>query len=391
MKSSAMGRCLAVLMALALVVGCNKDKVPEETLWGIYQEPIAPKALPADSGTKEFDVLWRNEIGGGSDSGFAKLVPALYGDSVYLANREGVVIRQNATTGETVWKTETGKSVNAAVAVGEGLVVFSHDNGTVRALAGKSGQSLWIANIKRNVSAIPAIGKGRIVVRTSDGLVVGIDSKSGRVVWQLTKEVSGLTVHGDSTPVISGDAVFVGLSNGKLIANNVINGRDYWEAELSFVQGQNELERLNDSDSTPIVQGNTVYSATYQGSVVAVQLHDASTIWRTRLSTRLPMVANRDLLIVIQELGEVVALNPDSGEIKWSQDAFTGHGVSHAIIANNRIIIGDSNGNLHSLDSESGALVETREVAKGAIIGLVNQGKLISVFTSDGELVTVSL
>ncbi len=391
MNFSRYGHLVICTLFAVLMTACNKDKVPEETLWGIYQEPIEPKELPADSGAEELKILWDASIGGGANDGFAKLVPTIAGDSVYIANREGVVYRRNARTGDVIWKIETEQAVNAAIAVGEGIVVFSHDNGTVRALASENGNPLWETNIKRNVSAIPAIGKGRIVVRTSDGLVIGIDSKNGEIAWQVTKEIKGLTLHGDSKPVITGDAVLVGLSNGKLIANNVISGRDYWEAELSFVQGQNELERLNDSDSPPIVQGSLVYSSTYQGSIVAVQIQNASTVWRTDLSTRLAMASNKSSLIVIQELGEVVSLDIQTGEKEWSQDAFTGHGVSPPVFTNNRILIGDSKGNLHTLDPKSGALIETRKISKGAILGIVNSDNLVTAFTSEGDLVAVSL
>ena len=384
-------RLILVSLVSMLLIGCNKDKVEEETLWGLHQEPIEPKELPQDSGVEELRILWKDNIGGGAVDGFAQLKPAIYESSIFVVNRSGDVYRRDANSGDVIWKVEVNKAVNSGVGVDEGLVVFSFDNGYVSALNASDGSVRWSSSLKRNVSAIPVVGKGRVVIRTSDGLVVGLDSETGSTAWQIKKEVPALTIHGDSLPAITGDAVLVGLSSGKLIANNVISGRDYWEADLSFVRGQNELERLNDSDSSPIIQGATVYTATYQGSVIAAQLQDASTIWRTDMSTRLPMAVSGDSIIVTEELGNIFSLNTSDGVIQWKQDAFTGHGVSYPVVVNGKIVIGDSHGNIHTLDAKSGALIETRNIAKGAVLELVTNGEIFSVLTTQGELVTLSL
>ncbi len=378
------------LLALFLVVGCS-NKPKEETLWETWQEPIAASTLPADSGARELRVMWERSVGKGAESGFALLKPARYQDSVYVAARNGAVYRMDATSGDVVWKIDTETPVYAATGVGDDIVVVAHDHGDVVALSAVDGEMLWRSAIKRQISAIPVVGEGRVVVRTADGLVIGLDSESGDVEWQVKKVVPGLSIHGDSTPLISGDVVLVGLSSGKLIANNVISGRDYWEMDISWVRGSNEIERLGDADTPPIILGNTVYAGNYQGSVVAIQLVDAQLIWREDISTRLPMAIADGLLVVIGELGEVIALDAITGDTLWRQTAFQGHGVSQPVIIGNRIVIGDRNGNVHTLDTQNGSLVETRRVVSGAIVGIVQDGDQFTVYSSKGDLSALSL
>ncbi len=389
-KRHAMKGIAVLLIALALVAGCGK-KVREETLWETWQEPIASQELPADSGAREIQPLWKQSTGKGAESGFALLKPARHQDSVYVAARNGVVYRIDAASGNVLWKSDTGNPVYAATGVNDGIVVVAHDNGDVVALRVADGEMAWRSSIKRQISAIPVAGKGRVVVRTADGLVIGLDSESGDIEWQVKKAVPGLSMHGDSMPLISGDVVLVGLSSGKLIANNVISGRDYWEMDISWVRGRNEIERLGDADTSPIILGNTVYAGNYQGSVVAIQLVDARLIWRKDISTRLPMAISGDLLVVIGELGQVIALDAASGDILWRQTAFQGHGVSQPIIIGNRVIIGDLNGNVHTLDTENGSLIETRRVVSGAITGIVQDENQFTVYSSKGNLSTLSL
>ena len=104
------------------------------------------------------------------------------------------------------------------------------------------------------------------------------------------------------------------------------------------------------------------YTATYQGSVIALQLQDAAVRWRTKISTRLPMAIAQKRLFVIGELGEVTALDIDDGRIVWQQRAFRGHGVSQPVVLNNRVIVGDSSGKIHTLDIETGNLVQSKKV-----------------------------
>ena len=380
-----------MLAIIVLVVSGCKSKQEKESLWGVYQEPIKSQVLPQDSGADELKTQWSKSIGGGASLGFALLRPVYYNGMIYVANRAGEVFSFDAKTGTQQWQQNLAMPIFAAIGVNDDFAVVTHDNGDVTALNATDGSVVWTTSIKRQISALPVIGKERVLIRTADGLLIGLDMRNGNVVWQLKKAVPGLSVHGDSMPVITGDAVLTGLSSGKLIANNVINGRDYWEVEISFVHGQNELERLADSDTVPIVQGTMAYTATYQGSVIALQLQDAAVRWRTKISTRLPMAIAQKRLFVIGELGEVTALDIDDGRIVWQQRAFRGHGVSQPVVLNNRVIVGDSSGKIHTLDIETGNLVQSKKVVSGAIIGIITDNSQLAVFSSAGNISTLTL
>ena len=381
---------ILAIVALALVSGC-KSKQEKESLWGVYQEPIKPNALPKDSGVHELQTLWEKNIGGGAAIGFALLKPIYYNGNIYVANRTGKVFSFDSETGAVQWTQDLETPIFSAIGVNDNFAAVTHDNGDVTALNTNDGSVAWNTSIKRQISAVPVIGKQRVLIRTADGLIIGIDMHTGDIVWRIKKATPGLSVHGDSMPVITGDAVLAGLSSGKLIANSVINGRDYWETEISFIRGQDELERLTDSDTAPIVQGTTVYTATYQGSVVALQLQNAAVNWRTKISTRLPMSISQKYLFVTGELGDVIALNINDGSMVWEQQAFRGHGISQPVVLNNRVIVGDSSGRIHTLDIETGNLVESKKVVSGAVVGIITGDSQVAVFSSKGNISTLTL
>lgn len=384
---------LLVLAAILLLSGCNKDRVKKQTLWDTYKEPTTAKKLPADSGVKELSLLWKDDIGTSSENGFARIQPIFSGESIYVANRAGEVFRKNAHDGKTIWTTDLDLAIFSGVSVDDKIAVVAHDNGTVSALNLADGSVAWSHSVKRQFSAIPVVANGRVIIRSADGLIIGLKSDNGESVWQVRNQVPALTMQGDSMPAVIGDAVLIGLSNGKIIANDLITGRNYWEAEIGFGSGQNELERLNDSDTNPIVQGTTVYTASYQGNVIALQLHSAEVMWTRDISTRLPMALSARSLIVIGDLGDIFSLSTIDGSVLWEQGIFRGHGVTYPVVVGERVIIGDANGNVHTLALDSGALVQSREIVSGAVIGLIsdNNNNRIGVLSSKGKLVALSL
>lgn len=383
---------LVLLVGAGLLVsGCKSRE--QATQWGTYQEPTEPQALPEAAGLSELNVLWRRNLGAGAEDGYALLQPAYGGDGIYAASRSGRVFKFAPEDGSIRWQRDLGAEIFSGVGVHHQVqvAVVALDDGTLMALHTGTGETRWEAALGRQISAVPVVGSGRVIARTADGLVVGLDAGAGDTVWSFEREVPALSVHGDSPPLVSGDAVFVGLANGKLVANSVVTGREYWETEVSLATGRNELERLTDSDTAPLVSATTLYTATYQGHVAALQLQDAALKWKARISSRLPMSLGGGRLLVTSELGEVVALDAESGDLLWTQEGFRGHGMSRPLVVGGRVIVGDARGNIYSLDSGDGALLEKRSVVNGAVVALVPGPGQFAVFSSTGRLSVLSL
>lgn len=381
-------RPLVVLLGAALLVsgvaGCKSKDT--ETLWGTYQEPVKPAALPKAAGASEIKVLWKRNLGAGAADGYAIFNPAYAADGIYAASRGGNVYKLNPENGATLWRRNLDSAIFSGVGAGRSVAAVALDDGKVVALDADTGETMWVAPLNRQISAIPVVGQGRVIARTAGGLVVGLDAADGEVAWSLERAVPGLSIHGDSPPVISGDTVFVGLASGKLIANSVVTGREYWETGVSFARGRNELERLIDSDTSPLVSAATVYTATYQGNVAALRPQDASIKWKAKVSSRLPMSLGAGRLLVTGELGEVVALDAESGDIVWTQEGFRGHGMSRPLIIGDRVVVGDAGGRIYSLDIEDGTLLESRKAVSGAVVALVPGQGQFAVFSSKGNL-----
>lgn len=375
------------------IAGCSSNDT--QTVWGTYQEPVQPQPLPPAAGVQEINVLWKKSLGFGADQGYALLEPAYQGNHIYAANRDGSVFKLAAATGKTIWQRDLNSAIFSGVGVDDDLAVIGLENGKVIALEASTGRVRWETPLNLQISAIPAVGAGRVVVRTASGLSVGLDAANGEATWSIARAMPGLSIHGDSTPGMFRDIVFLGFANGKLIAMNAINGREYWETRISPTSGRNELERLTDADAAPLVTEDTLYSATYQGKVAALQWQDSIVQWKADVSTRLPMSLGDNQLLVTDELGEVLALNTENGEILWKQDGLRGRGISNPLVISNRVVVGDSSGSLYLLDINNGRLLEIKtavnEGAVLAVIALNARKKQFATISSEGDITALSL
>ncbi len=380
---------LVVTIASSFIAGCGKKD--KETEWGIFQEPIKTIKLPAAVGEKQLEELWKKNIGASGDAGYAILKPAVSEHSVFVSNRKGSVQRLDISTGNVVWKTDLKKDTFAGVGIGQGLALVALDTGVVVALNEDTGAEQWSVEIGRHVSAIPAAGEDRVVVRTADGLLLGLDAANGQTIWSLQRTVPGLSIHGDSSSLITGETVITGLSNGKVTANAVANGREFWETDLSFVRGTNELERLSDVDSQPLVVDQRLYAATYQGDVVSVDLTTSSIAWRNKISTRLPMSVDSEKVYVTNDLGQLSAISADDGLSLWTQPAFQGRGISNPIGIGDRVVIGDAGGNIYLLDAVDGKFLQSKKASKGAIVSLARTSEGFVAFSVKGGVVAFKI
>ncbi len=382
---------ITLLCAVFLISACATDKVPKPTVWGRFQEPVKSVELTPDSGVDEINVIWQRNLPGDSLQRYAQFAPAFASNSVVAATPSGNIRSIRLDSGEMNWTTNLDSSISFAVGVSAEIAVVGHVNGNVTALDTDDGDIAWTRPIKYQISAIPAVSEDAVVIRTSDGHIIGLDPDDGEQRWILETERPGLTMQGDSQPTLHRDFMLIGLSNGKLVIGDPITGRLGWEINIGNIGGRNDVDRINDVDSPPIISTTRAYAAAYRSYIKSIDLSSAEIIWETQYSTRLPMSLGEKNVYVVSDLGELGAFDIETGAITWKQEMFRGHGVSPPVFINDRVLVGDSKGRLHSLDPLSGRLIDTQKLFSGAVLAIVKNGRTAAVFTSQNELALIDI
>ncbi|MCP4128471.1 MAG: outer membrane protein assembly factor BamB [Gammaproteobacteria bacterium] len=382
---------ISVISLLLLLVGCGSL----DPLQLLEDEPnIEPPAelveLKSSIGVRK---LWSTSVGSGSSEDRVKLVPYVQGSRVYVADREGVVKALDSSSGRIVWSVEKeGLEISGGPGAGEGLVLIGTSNGEVVALSEQDGSEKWRARVSSEVLSVPKVGRGVVVVHTIDGKLYAMDASDGKLKWVYDRSIPVLTLHGNSSPVISGSAVICGFASGKLISFDLESGQQIWESTIAVPTGRSELERMVDIDGDPVVQSGMVYVATYQGQLAAVVEDTGDVVWRRKLSSYAGLDADFKNLYVSDAEDMVWAIDPKNSSSMWKQSKLRGRKLSAPAVLGEYVVVGDFEGYLHWMSPEDGHMVARTRVGDQPITTPpVIDGKVAYVLGDGGELAAIAI
>jgi len=360
--------------------------------WFITEkDPTPPSELVKFEPETAASVVWSQDIGKGTGKRRLQLVPALHNGRIYTGDASGRVTAVNAADGRVLWQKETGLRLSGGPGVDGGHLVLGSTDGDLIALSSADGRELWRIRTVSEVLSVPAIGGNSLIVHTIDDSVLGYDLTTGEERWRYSEPAPILTLRGSSTPVIRGDGAIVGISGGQLVNLALEDGTPLWEITVTRPQGRSELERIADIDATPVIVGNVAFVGTYNGDLAAVDIDNATVIWRRELSAHAGLTANTGELYITDSDDNIWAADPVTGAGHWKQERLRYRDLTAPVIYGDLLAVGDFEGYIHWLSRSDGRLVARTRVAKGAITAtpVVDGGKLY-VYVDNGKLAALT-
>lgn len=374
-----------VLLSLCLLITAGCSTVSEYLNTQDTNEP--PSELVSFTPTLEVSSAWSREVGKGIGDRYLRLIPAVHGDRIYAAARDGRVRAFGATTGVPVWETDLEAPVSGGPGVGEGLVVVGTSEGEVLALSEADGALLWRARVSSEVLATPVIARGVVVARTVDGRLFGLDHNGGKRLWIYGSTVPLLTLRGTSSPTISGDLVITGFDGGRLTAVSIRDGALAWERRVTIPRGRSELERMVDIDSQPVIVDDIVYVATFQGRIAALDLLSGKPLWQRDMSSHAGFVVADGVVFVTDSDSQVWALDRFNGNGVWRQQQLRGRHLSAPAVIGAHVAVADFEGYVHFLSLSDGAFAARVQVdGAGVTAPPIARGGFLYVYGNSGKL-----
>jgi outer membrane protein assembly factor BamB len=129
---------------------------------------------------------------------------AAMGDSVFFGTEQGSFLSVNYSKPEINWAWEDSAGatpIRSSAAVTKSNVVFGARNRKVICLDPKNGEQRWTTLVKAKVDGSPIIAGDRVYVGSTDGRFYVLDLADGKVIWQT--QFNG-AIYG-SAAVYSGD------------------------------------------------------------------------------------------------------------------------------------------------------------------------------------------
>ncbi|WP_237067385.1 outer membrane protein assembly factor BamB [Microbulbifer guangxiensis] len=375
----------AVLVALAAVIAAcaSNDEKKEDT---------DPVELVDINATVELREVWSENIGDIDTKRYAMLQPAIGAGRIVAASSDGEVLALDRATGRRQWKVDLDVPISGGVGVGLGMAVVSDYRGRVVALDLNDGNELWSHQLTSEVVAAPAVGAGVVVVQSVDGKLVGLDASDGTERWSHSTTLPVLTLRGTAAPVITAGLVFAGLDNGKMIALDARDGIPRWEQRVAIPQGTAELDRVVDIDGAPVIRGDLVFAASYQGRVVALSRDDGRGLWARDASTHHSVAVGAGNVYLSDAGGTVYAYNVGSGQIVWNNNDLLRRELGGPAYFGDVVVVGDLEGYLHAMDPATGQIIGREKIDGDPVrIPMVVDGDLLFALSDGGELVALRL
>ena len=299
------------LAVIALILsGCSTSK----------DNTLPPQPLTSFQSTANVTRLWTVNVGGGADKYHLRLMPTIANNKIFLVNYRGDVVAVDASNGKILWNANIGKNVTTGIGVyQDNLFVGTHD-GYVVALSQNNGTKLWSTSLNRQILASPVAAFGIVLVKTTDGKLTALSANDGYQKWSISNQSPTLTLYAASQPRIIGKLAIVGTVNGHLSAIDITSGATLWSTTIARPQGGSNIERMVDIDVNPVIVGNSVYIATYQGKIAAVNLSNGELKWSHKISSFSGIAADATKVYISDADSRVWAFNSKNGIVSWQQE-----------------------------------------------------------------------
>lgn len=202
--------------------------------------------------------------------------PLVADDRVYVAAMDHHLYALDATTGAEIWSTQLGGAMAAApvLAENQGILYAGGFDGRVRAVEAASGESLDSFDFRADnwIWSEPLLADDVLYVTSLDGKLYALDRTTGDVVPPYPYDAGEAADGSDALragPASAGDALFIATESGRAIA--VSNAQRLWV----WPSGLPEAPIY----TTPVVSGDLVFVVLMNGQVQALNGETGAPVW----------------------------------------------------------------------------------------------------------------
>ncbi|WP_308390094.1 outer membrane protein assembly factor BamB [Acidithiobacillus sp. AMEEHan] len=286
--------------------------------------------------------------------------------AIYLSDDSGNLLALSRS-GRLRWVFHLdGKSPRGPTVAG-GVVYVGTDRGTLYAVSAEKGKKLWKVQLGAEPSSPITVADQRLFLQLSNGHLLALGTHNGSVDWTFSLPQPSLLLRRNSGIVISGQTLYTGFADGKLVALSTNDGAELWRATVAIPHGNNELARMVDVAATPVLDGNRVIAAAYQGNIAAFSKDSGEQDWSRPMSTVLTPILHDGRLFVAGSDGQIYAMDPASGTVEWRNTRFKGQSLSGMSLCDGKLLLTNYAGQVITIDPQTGHRTGQETVSSSGI------------------------
>lgn len=352
------------LIAIALIYGLFVNpgqKHQEQKVFDVHKEWVV-------STTLEEDHTFRKTH---------RMKSLLLEDRVIQGNAVDSISAYRRDNGNLIWRIPVDGGVEGGVDYVKDRIFFGGNNGLFYSASLKNGEIFWTFSAKTEVLSAPTLFEGNIYFLAGNNILYSLDATDGKEQWIYSRvDSQNISVRGASRPVIENGVLYMGFSDGYLVALDAKTGTVKWEQWL------NKNKRFKDLDGAPIIDGEEIYITGFDSSLYCLKKNSGQLLWKSEPGGFGDILISNDKIVYSTSTGEVLALNKKDGAKIWSYKV--NDGIATAPVAyQNRIVVGESQGKILFLNAQTGLLEVRFDPGRGSF-------SPVAVDESKGELYFIS-
>jgi outer membrane protein assembly factor BamB len=213
-----------------------------------------------------------------------------------LALQSGVVTARRVSDGTDVWTVSMPVDQPPAADLGRIFVVTGE---TLHALNGADGTNVW--SVPAGEPSAPIVARGGWVISASNGSITARRGSDGEVVW--TKAVGAVS----ERAAIEGDALYLPLAEGRLLALALETGSTRWE------------EPVGGAPTEPLAYGERIYLGSDSKRFMCLDARSGRVDWQWEIGTRVvgPAAADETQVYFTAMDNVLRALSRAHGGQRW--------------------------------------------------------------------------
>jgi len=346
----------AAAASLALLTIAALDGLTQAANWAQWRGPerdgiSAEKGLLKKWPSEGPKLVWQAD-----DLGEGYSTPAIVGDRIYLLGNEGLedeyVLCLDAAGGEQIWRTRIGNVGNpdqrppypgarsTPTVDGDALYALGSDGDLAR-LDVKTGKIAWTKNLRTDFGGKPGVWAysesplvdGAVVIATPGGdeaTIVGLNKATGDLVWKSAIPEMEAAYASAVKADLAGRTQYVQFLSKGLVGVDAASGELLWQYDRT---AQGSMANI----PTPVVNGDTIYSATGKvggGLVKIVADGDKFSAEEVYFESQLPRAIGGSVLVGDHLYGtssdSLMCVEFATGEVVWRDRSIGAAGICYA-------------------------------------------------------------
>ncbi len=282
-----------------------------------------------------------------------RMAPVVLDSMVIEANAIDGLVAFERAGGKELWRIDLENGVEGGAEASGDKLYFGSSDGQFYCVYLANGKTVWTFPVRAETLSSPTVEGGVVYFQSGADVVYALDANSGKQLWVYNRQVTTqLSIRATTRPLVLGDTVYAGFSDGFLVALKKKEGALNWERKIG------RGNRFRDVDATPVADGDSLYVASFDGALVSLNAASGEVNWTIEQGAYVPVTLGvgrfNDRLYYSTANGEILTVDKRSGKILKTFKVE--HGIATQVsLYRGFLIYGESEGALVVADAETGA------------------------------------